>query len=134
MNFDFVPGDRVLFSDDYTGDNVGDFPRRLEFAEGNAEVADWEGGKWLRVSKSTKFTVALPETLPDRFTIEFDYVTNNKRQQRLADHAEHQRREDNWESQGNTIPTARFATDKGGVYAGKIEASEARRRAISRTR
>jgi hypothetical protein len=24
MNFDFVPGDRVLFYDDYAGDNVGD--------------------------------------------------------------------------------------------------------------
>jgi OOP family OmpA-OmpF porin len=29
VNFDFVPGDRVLFYDDYSADNVGDFPRRL---------------------------------------------------------------------------------------------------------
>ena len=29
LNFDFVPGDRVLFYDDYASDNVGDFPRRL---------------------------------------------------------------------------------------------------------
>ena len=31
VNFDFVPGDQVLFYDDYTSDNVGDFPRRYEF-------------------------------------------------------------------------------------------------------
>lgn len=46
MNFDFVPGDRVLFYDDYGSDNVGDFPRRFEFEEGNAEVAEWEGSRW----------------------------------------------------------------------------------------
>ncbi|MGH7579123.1 MAG: hypothetical protein ACREM9_03060, partial [Gemmatimonadales bacterium] len=76
VSFDFVPGDRVLFYDDYAGDNVGDFPRRLEFEAGNAEVADWEGGKWLRVNKSAKFAIALPEALPPRFTLEFDFVTN----------------------------------------------------------
>ena len=76
MSFDFVPGDRVLFYDDYSADNVGDFPRRFEFAEGNAEIAEWEGGKWLRVS--SQFAVALPENLPDRFPVEFDYVTNDK--------------------------------------------------------
>jgi hypothetical protein len=78
VNFDFVPGDRVLFYDDYSADNVGDFPRRIEFEEGNAEIAEWESGKWLRVSKAAKFAVVLPENLPDRFTVEFDYVTNDK--------------------------------------------------------
>ncbi len=65
-----MPGDRVLFFDDYSADNVGDFPRRLEFAEGNAEIVEWEGGKWLRVSKAAKFAVVLPENLPDQFTVE----------------------------------------------------------------
>jgi hypothetical protein len=30
VNFDFVPGERVLFADDFSKDNVGDFPKRLE--------------------------------------------------------------------------------------------------------
>ena len=64
VNFDFVPGDRVLFYDDYAGDNVGDFPRRFEFEEGNAEVAEWEGARWLRVSQTSEFLIVLPETLP----------------------------------------------------------------------
>ena len=92
VNFDFVPGDRVLFLEDYASDNVGDFPRRLEFAEGNAEIAEWEGGRWLRVSKTAKFSVVLPQALPERFTVEFDYVTSHKAS-RVADHGQHQRRE-----------------------------------------
>ena len=37
VNFDFVPGERVLFADDFSQDNVGDFPKRLEFVKGNME-------------------------------------------------------------------------------------------------
>jgi outer membrane protein OmpA-like peptidoglycan-associated protein len=123
VNFDFVPGDRVLFYDDYTADNVGDFPRRIEFEEGNAEIADWESGKWLRVSKSAKFAVVLPETLPDRFTVEFDYVTNHKASNGWPIMLNLSGAETNWESQGSYNPQVRFDTDEGGAYVGKIEAS-----------
>ncbi len=123
VNFDFVPGDRVLFYDDYTADNVGDFPRRIEFAEGNAEIADWEGGKWLRVSKSAKFAVILPETLPERFTVEFDYITNQKASSGWPIMLNLSGAESNWESQGSHNPQVRFDTDEGGAYVGKIEAS-----------
>ena len=123
VSFDFVPGDRVLFYDDYTTDNVGDFPRRIEFEEGNAEIADWEGGKWLRVSKSAKFAVVLPETLPDRFTVEFDYVTNQKASNGWPILLNTSAAGSNWESQGSYNPQVRFDTDEGGAYVGKIEAS-----------
>ena len=123
VNFDFIPGERVLFYDDYTADNVGDFPRRLEFAEGNAEIADWEGGKWLRVSKSAKFSAVLPETLPERFTVEFDYVTNHKASNGWPIMLNLSGAENNWENQGGSNPQVRFDTDEGGAYVGKIEAS-----------
>jgi OmpA-OmpF porin, OOP family len=123
VNFDFVPGDRVLFYDDYSADNVGDFPRRIEFEEGNAEIADWEGGKWLRVSKSAKFAVILPEALPDRFTVEFDYITNQKASSGWPIMLNLSGAESNWESQGSYNPQVRFDTDEGGAYVGKIEAS-----------
>ncbi len=70
-NYDFVPGERVLFKDDFTDERVGNFPRRLEFVDGNAEVVTWNGGKWLRSSSDTTIAIPLPETLPDRFTMEF---------------------------------------------------------------
>jgi outer membrane protein OmpA-like peptidoglycan-associated protein len=122
VNFDFVPGDRVLFYDDYVGDNVGDFPRRFEFEEGNAEVAEWEGARWLRVSQETKFSIVLPETLPERFTVEFDFVTNDKASRSWPIMLNLNAAESNWESQGAYNPQVRFGTRDGGVYTGKIEA------------
>lgn len=73
LNYDFVPGDRVIFTEDFTKDNVGDFPRRLVFKKGNAEVAEWQGARWLHTTTyGTEFELVLPEKLPERFTLEFD--------------------------------------------------------------
>lgn len=78
VNYDFVPGDRAIFVDDFSADNVGDFPRRLTFKKGNMEVAEWNGARWLRATTDrSEFAIPLPETLPDRFTLEFDYAGGN---------------------------------------------------------
>lgn len=74
LNYDFVPGERILFVEDFEGDGVGDFPRRLEFKKGNMEVADANGRKVLRASSISEFYIPLPETLPERFTAEIDYA------------------------------------------------------------
>ena len=74
VNFDFVPGERVLFADDFSKDNVGDFPKRLEFLKGNMEVAEWKGSRWLRATTDGQFEILLPENLPERFTVEFEHV------------------------------------------------------------
>lgn len=71
-NYDFVPGDRPIFVDDFSSDNVGDFPRRLEFRTGNMEIVEWQGQRWLRSGGHDGFSITLPETLPERFTMEFD--------------------------------------------------------------
>src|SRR5436190_607492 len=64
-NYDFVPGERVLFFEDFTKDTVGDFPRRLEFKRGNLEVVDWQGGRYLRTTVGNgEFYIPLPEVLP----------------------------------------------------------------------
>jgi OOP family OmpA-OmpF porin len=70
-NYDFVPGERVIFADDLTADRVGNFPRRFEFKSGNMEIVEWEGRRWLR-GESGEFLINLPETLPERFTLEFE--------------------------------------------------------------
>ena len=72
-NYDFVPGERVLFADDFGDDNVGDFPRRLEFLQGGMELVEWEGRRLLRVTgRDSRFGVILAEVLPEKFTVEFD--------------------------------------------------------------
>ena len=73
VNYDFKPGDKPLFVEDFAKDAVGDFPKRLEFKDGNMEVAEWQGGRYLRIASwPGKFAIMLPEQLPERFTLEFD--------------------------------------------------------------
>jgi OmpA-OmpF porin, OOP family len=72
-NYDFKPGDRALYVDDFTADEVGDFPKRMEFKSGALEIVEWQGTRYLRASQDSRFYVNLPEILPERFTMEFDY-------------------------------------------------------------
>jgi OmpA-OmpF porin, OOP family len=75
LNFDFVPGTTVLFSDDFKSDDVGNFPKRLEFIGGNMEIAESGGARFLRLSSSTgSFSVVLPQKLPERFTLDFAFM------------------------------------------------------------
>ena len=74
-NYDFIPGERVLWAETFASDRVGNFPQRLELINGNMEIVEWKGARWLRVTsdgESNSFVIALPEKLPQRFTIEFD--------------------------------------------------------------
>lgn len=74
-NFDFTPGDRVLFADDFTRDRVGNFPQRLQLVEGNAQVVERGGKRWVSVtSAETRFRINLPEELGPKFTIEFGFT------------------------------------------------------------
>lgn len=73
VNYDFVPGSRVIFAEDFAADNVGDFPKRLELESGNFEVAQWNGAPFLRATSSGKVMIPLPEVLPQRFTFEMDF-------------------------------------------------------------
>jgi OmpA-OmpF porin, OOP family len=72
VHYDFVPGERVIFSDDFTGDAPGDFPRRLRFGSGNFEVAEWQGRRFVRGTAFGAVAIELPEDLPARFTLEMD--------------------------------------------------------------
>lgn len=73
VNYDFVPGDRVIFAEDFSRDKPGDFPRRLQLRDGNFEVAQWQGQNFLRTVASGTVAIPLPEVLPQRFTFEADY-------------------------------------------------------------
>ncbi len=82
-NYDFVRGDRPIFMEDYSRDNVGDFPRNLTLIDGNWDVVEWEGRRYLRGTggRGSAFEVRLAETLPERFTVEFEvmYTHGNQR-------------------------------------------------------
>lgn len=78
VNYDFVPGERPLFVEDFATDPVGDFPRRMEFRKGNMEVAEWQGTRFLRATTKSEISLPLGEVLPERFTLEFDMLGLNK--------------------------------------------------------
>jgi len=73
LNYDFVPGDRTIWFNDFTEDDVGDFPRRLKLQGGNFEVVEIKGKKYLRTTTGGSVRIELPEKLPDRFTVEAHY-------------------------------------------------------------
>jgi len=73
-NYDFVPGERILFAEDFSNDTVGDFPRRMTLVRGNWEIVEWQGRRLLRNTgpRGAAIAIDLPETLPERFTIEME--------------------------------------------------------------
>ncbi len=75
-NFDFVPGNRVIFADDFAQDTVGDFPRRLGFESGNWEIVEWQGARFLRSEGhgGAWISINLTEPLPERWTFEMDFI------------------------------------------------------------
>jgi OOP family OmpA-OmpF porin len=52
--------------------------RRLELKEGNVEVVEWQGGRYLRGTSSGSFEIPLTQPLPERFTLEFDYTGSGR--------------------------------------------------------
>ena len=74
-NYDFVPGQKTLYFSDFTDDQVGNFPQRLEYKTGTMEIVEFEGGKRaLKASSPSEFYIPLPAVLPDKYTIELDVI------------------------------------------------------------
>lgn len=74
--YDFVPGEKVIFFDDFTAEAVGDFPV-LWNTTGSGEVVttDAAAGRWFHISNSRGITTLdEPLTLPENYTIEFDVI------------------------------------------------------------
>jgi len=71
--FDYVPGDSVLLSDDFTQDELGEFPARWHLSAGTFEVAEMKGERWLRcTSDDGRIGMKMSPGLPEFWTLEFD--------------------------------------------------------------
>lgn len=83
--FDFVPGDSVIFEDNFVNENTDEIPSRWKVTTGNVEITKINNenvagfldgfytGMYPRMKKY--------DYLPKRFTIEFDYLfkSNSKK-------------------------------------------------------
>lgn len=74
--YDFVPGTNVIFEDDLTAEENGEFPSRWDIKRGNVENAILDGEKVIMFRSTSEIIPWLddPENdyLPDVFTLEFD--------------------------------------------------------------
>jgi OOP family OmpA-OmpF porin len=73
--FDFIPGEKVIFFEDFTQDKIGDFPA-LWNTNGSAEVVTTNlfPGNWMKfVMNECVWTDELLK-LPENYTIEYDVI------------------------------------------------------------
>jgi len=73
--FDFIPGEKVIFYDDFREASVGDFPASWNTnASGEVVTTNLYPGNWFKMIG--KGSVALDEgvKLPDNYTIEYDVI------------------------------------------------------------
>ncbi len=81
--FDFVPGEKTIFFDDFAQDNIGDFPVKWN-TNGKGEVVtnNRYPGKWLKMRNATTY---LPEIssnkFPENYTMEYDMVVSGEDRQ-----------------------------------------------------
>lgn len=76
--FDFVPGDRVIFFDDFSQDPIGDFPLKWN-TNGNGEVVNTNKyeGKWFKMKNGTTYMPEInSKQFPENYTIEYDLIFN----------------------------------------------------------
>ena len=73
---DFVRGGNVFFSDDLSGERMGEFPSKWDLLEGSeVEVVNIKGAKAIRMEASRiKPLMKEKQYLPEEFTLEFDVL------------------------------------------------------------
>lgn len=74
--YDFIPGEKVIFFDDFTSENIGDFPT-LWNTTGSGEIVttNLAEGKWFQITNERGiYTLTDPLVLPDNYTVEFDVI------------------------------------------------------------
>ncbi len=73
--FDFVPGDKVLYAEDFAQDNIGELPMAWN-SSGKGEVMTIEGkeGKWVRGYQNNTLLSGNTQKFGDNYTVEFDLI------------------------------------------------------------
>ncbi|MDR0795533.1 MAG: hypothetical protein LBE79_05675, partial [Tannerella sp.] len=74
--YDFVPGDQILFFEDFSQDAVGDFPDQWTTnGSGEVRTVNIAPGKWLHPTVEDKsFNYMKTIAFPQNFIVEFDYI------------------------------------------------------------
>jgi outer membrane protein OmpA-like peptidoglycan-associated protein len=80
-NYDFVPGDKIIFEPDLSTEADAELPARFTVKKGTAEIQSYEGEKILHLQPSAATAVeplmSIQHYLPEQFTLEFDMMYEN---------------------------------------------------------
>ena len=71
--FDFIPGEKVVFYDDFTNESIGDFPANWN-TNGSGEIvtSGKMDGRWLKITKQGYLIPEVKENFTENYTVEFD--------------------------------------------------------------
>ena len=73
--FDFIPGDKVIFCDDLSTEEMGEFPSRWKLDNGVFEIAKKGDRNWILCSdKGSIRPKIVPGPLPPKYTFEMDIL------------------------------------------------------------
>ena len=73
--FDFVPGQKVLFYDDLSGEELGEFPSRWNLKTGVFEIAKVGSDAWIMATTHGQISPKINvNQLPEKYTIEFEFL------------------------------------------------------------
>jgi OmpA-OmpF porin, OOP family len=75
--YDFVPGDKILYTEDFAQEVIGEFPAKWN-TNGGGEIVTLDGvsGKWLKLEAATVYDASFKGNLPENYTIEFDLLAD----------------------------------------------------------
>ena len=74
--YDFVPGDRVIFYDDLSDEEEGEFPFRWNLEKGVFEIARMGGEYWILCTDDGYITPKTPTgPLPEQYTVEMEFYS-----------------------------------------------------------
>ena len=83
--FDFIPGAKVIFYDDFADTGVGDFPPSWNTnASGEVVTTNLYPGNWFKMIGSGCIALEEGLKLPDNYTIEYDVITYPKEEGNTA--------------------------------------------------
>jgi len=76
-NYDFVPGDTVIFQSNLADEQTGEIPSQFTLVEGQMDVQDEDGENVIHipVGHGTTFSPRMSKAnyVPEKFTVEFDF-------------------------------------------------------------
>ncbi len=78
--FDFIAGEKIIIHEDFSQENIGDFPTQWN-TRSSAEVVTINNreGKWLRMAQTGVFYPEyLISDLPENFTVQLELLTNKQ--------------------------------------------------------